>query len=520
MKKFINRIRNTGIREHTPEFQAKAIVMANTIALITVTLSGIFLLYFIQNGWTWFDSLLLFTLILLSGIPALNRLGRTKASRFILSLAIPLTALPMTMAGRIQNPDHYDYTRSPGIYCALLASAVIPVLVFSSREKILTVFCLAINFILFVSLDPLFRYYSKQHEISSVNQFFVGNFALVIAYLLLVGSVLALKQIIDEYEKKNALLIVHLNEQNSLLAAKNRELQELNNNIETQNEEILSQSEELVQSQENLITANHEIERQKSRLEEQNEFLSKTLDERSKDLLVSNQQLIAQNNELHQFSYTVSHNLRGPVASMLGLLNIHRYTQNDEEKADLLHLLKQSAESLETVITDLNKVIEIRNDKFSIFENISLAEELSLVKQSLHAFITTNGVTIDSSFDVDGIRSIKTYIHSILYNLISNAIQYRAEERQAHIKVTTARLPDYTLLTVSDNGLGIDLIRFKADLFKLYKRFHTHTPGKGLGLYLVHQQVQKLNGRIEVKSDINIGTTFEIYLPVDFENEI
>jgi signal transduction histidine kinase len=514
MKEFFTKIIQAGVRANTSKVRAKAIVMANTISIIALVLCIIFFAYYLHNGWTWYDSMILLTIFILGAIPALNYFGLTRASRFLLSISLPFTSVTITMLERMQHPDNYAYTRSPGIYCVLLASAVIPVLIFSSKEKILLWFCLGINFIFFISLNALLRYYSVLHEWPTLRQYISSNMAVVIAYMLLIGSVISLKAIIDDYEVKNERLISDLNKNNEALEKSNRELHELYKNIETQNEEIVAQSEELIQSQENLILASNEIERQKLTLKEQNEFLSKTLDERSKDLLFSNKQLVTQNNELHQFSYTVSHNLRGPVASMLGLLNIHPYARDEKEKAELLSLLKQSAQSLETVIVDLNKIIDIRNDKFSAYEDISLEDELSLVKKSLSGFILASEGIIEESYEVPAIRSVKTYIHSIFYNLISNAIQYRSPERKLQVRITTHAKADKIVIRISDNGLGIDLVRFRSDLFKLYKRFHTHTPGKGLGLYLVHQQVEKLNGHIEVESQPDVGTTFEISLPL------
>jgi signal transduction histidine kinase len=318
----------------------------------------------------------------------------------------------------------------------------------------------------------------------------------------------------DEYEVKNDLLIRRLNEKNLELENSNRELYELNKNIETQNEEIQAQSEELIQSQESLILAHNEIERQKLELEQHNAFLAKSLDEKNRDLLYSNQQLISQNNELQQFSYTVSHNLRGPVASMLGLVKVHALAKNEAEEKQILTLIDKSAQSLETIIRDLNKIIDIRNDKFSAFELVSLEQELLLIRQSLNAFIEKNDVQIEQSFTLREIISIKAYVNSILYNLVSNSIQYRSPDRQPLIRVSSTAQNGNAVLEVTDNGLGIDLLRYQGDLFKLYKRFHTHTQGKGLGLYLVKQQVEKLNGHIEVESKPNTGTTFRVVLPV------
>ena len=508
------RILYAGVKEDTPESTARAIVLCNTISIIAAVLSAIFLTYSLRNGWNIIDTLVLITVITLACIPILNLCSAINISRLILPLVIPLTIVAATLAIRIQAAERLAYSRSPAVFCLILTTAVIPILIFSTREKKMMYGSLAVNFFLFASMDILLRYYSIHHDFPTVEQYFSSNLAIFIAYFLLVGSVISLKEITDEYEAKNTQLIADLNTQNVDLEKVNLELHELNKNIETQNEEIQAQREELIQSQEHLISANHEIERQNLKLEEQNGLLSKSLDEKSNDLLLTNQQLVSHNNELQQFSYTISHNLRGPVASMLGLINIHQHAGTPEEAKQILSLLEQSTQSLETVIRDLNKIIDIRNDKFSIFEKISFSQEISLIKKTLNPFISTNDARIESNFQIDEIVSIKAYINSILYNLISNAIQYRSFDRSPVIRISSNILNDQVLLEVSDNGLGIDLNKFKGDMFKLYKRFHTHTQGKGLGLYLVKQQIEKLNGRVEIESKLNEGTTFKVFLPV------
>jgi signal transduction histidine kinase len=148
-----------------------------------------------------------------------------------------------------------------------------------------------------------------------------------------------------------------------------------------------------------------------------------------------------------------------------------------------------------------------------MFEAVSLEQELRLIRESLNAFILQNQVDLQVDIRCTEIVSIKAYINSILYNLLSNAIQYRSPDRQPLIKVTFSATDQDTILEVKDNGLGLDLARYEGDIFKLYKRFHTHTQGKGLGLYLVKQQVEKLNGRIEVESTPQVGSTFRVFLP-------
>jgi hypothetical protein len=105
-------------------------------------------------------------------------------------------------------------------------------------------------------------------------------------------------------------------------------------------------------------------------------------------------------------------------------------------------------------------------------------------------------------------------ILSIFYNLISNSIKYRSANPLV-IKVRSfASITGQTIIEVTDNGLGIDLDKQGKDIFKLYKRFHIHVPGKGLGLYLVRTQMEINGGRVEVESQPGQGTTFRLIFPV------
>lgn len=513
MQPFQNKLLTVGVKETMPHYQKRAIVLSNTIAVIASALVALFTLYSLKNGWGFYDIVLIIALLTLCTVPLLNHAGQFTLSRALLTMAIPVASLTILMLPRIQHPDNIDYGRSSGIFAVLLATSVIPILIFSSRERGVMRFALIINFLVFAVVDIFLRYFSKLHALPTFPEYISLNLPLLISYVLLVSSVLSLKGLVDGFELENFSLIKSLHVNNDRLQQTNRDLHELNKNIETQNEEIQAQSEELIQSQENLLLASQEIERQKLELERQNVLLEKSLDAQSQDLIVTNQQLISQNNELQQFSYTVSHNLRGPVASMLGLINIHHLSQSEDERSRVLSLIEQSARSLETVIRDLNKIVDIRNDKFAFFETVSLEQELRLIRESLNAFILQNQVEVQVDIQSNEIVSIKAYINSILYNLLSNAIQYRSPDRRPLIKVTFSAVDQYTILEVTDNGLGLDLTLYQGDIFKLYKRFHTHTQGKGLGLYLVKQQVEKLNGRIEVESKPQVGSTFRVFLP-------
>jgi len=333
----------------------------------------------------------------------------------------------------------------------------------------------------------------------------------LIMFLILSGSIAFFKDLFEQFEIENNRLIHRLNLKNDELHRSNLELFELNQNIKVQNEEIKSQSEELLLSQESIIEANLEIERQKKELEEKNNLLEASLGEKNIDLFQTNQQLVKQNSELQQFSFTVSHNLRAPVASLKGLIYLYHISKTDEERAHLIKLLEDSTSSLDTIIEDLGKIIDIRHENFASLEKVNLQTEVDLVLQSLNTFIISNDVSVSTDFAWPQLVSIKAYVNSILFNLINNAIKYRSPDRKPTVRISSRVSEDNVVLEVADNGLGIDLNRHRTDLFKLYKRFHPHTPGKGLGLYIVKQQLEKLNAQIEVESVLGKGTTFRIF---------
>ena len=107
---------------------------------------------------------------------------------------------------------------------------------------------------------------------------------------------------------------------------------------------------------------------------------------------------------------------------------------------------------------------------------------------------------------------IPAYLDSILFNLISNSIKYKRPDAAPIINISAQQTTDFVKITVSDNGLGIDLNLHKKKIFGLYKTFHKHQEARGLGLYITKNQVEAMNGKINVSSKINGGTTFTIHL--------
>jgi signal transduction histidine kinase len=101
---------------------------------------------------------------------------------------------------------------------------------------------------------------------------------------------------------------------------------------------------------------------------------------------------------------------------------------------------------------------------------------------------------------------------SVVLNLLTNAIKYRSPERDSFAQISGKVEKQHFILSIADNGLGIDLQRHGNKLFGMYKTFHTHEDSRGVGLFMTKNQIDAMGGRIEVSSEVNIGTTFKIYI--------
>lgn len=453
----------------------------------------------------------------LAGI-ALNRLGIVSVSRIVTGLFAPFATMALSLYSKSLYYDSQidlDYFTFRFI---ILGCSILPAILFTTRERVLLVTCLLANLLLLLLHDPLHTWAGVGYIGDGVpfTYYYFTNVVIAITYAVLLGSVLFLKINLERSDRKNAALLLAEQDSNAQLKLKNDE-------IEAQHQELLVQSEKLQQNQQQLLDAYAIIENQKELLSHHNQTLETELLQKNASLSAANSELIKYNNELRQFSYTISHNLRGPVASLLGLLNLLDTRHLSEENGKIVNHVFSSAERLDAIIRDLNKIIDIRNDIFRIRQKISLEDELRQIRQVLHKDIEPNFIELNFRF-ISGraIYSVRPMVHSILYNLISNAIKYRAPERKAEITVSIDQNERYYIFTVEDNGLGIDLAVHAENLFKLYKRFHYHTEGKGLGLYLVKLQCEALGGFIEVESELNRFTRFVVHLqkPENFERQI
>jgi ligand-binding sensor domain-containing protein/signal transduction histidine kinase len=289
-----------------------------------------------------------------------------------------------------------------------------------------------------------------------------------------------------------------LQQTNLALRKSEEEITEKNKKLTRQSDELAAQNEELMQSQE-------EVSAQRDLMAQQNENLEIEVAKRTNELVEYNQQL-------EQFAFIAAHNLRAPVARILGLGKLLEMLENTSEKDEVYPKVVRAAEELDGVVKDLNTILAFRKNSESLVTMVNLTTEVSKIRVTLEREIANTDAVITCNFvQVENIRTVKPYLESILYNLISNAIKYRAPDRTPIIHIRTEKSENEICLMVADNGLGIDMTAFREKLFTLYSRFHTHLEGKGLGLYLVKTQITALGGRIEIDSEVNKGTTFRVY---------
>jgi len=249
----------------------------------------------------------------------------------------------------------------------------------------------------------------------------------------------------------------------------------------------------------------------------QHDITERKESEKEKLSLIDNLQ--KRNQELQQFSYIVSHNLRAPIAKILGLASIIK--PNDEENRVLLDVVAEEANQLDDIIKDINTIVSARKSPSDKMEFVELKTMASQVLQSFEDEIASMGISVRAEFPtVEKVFYIKSYLYSILYNLISNAIKYRRQYVPLEIEIKACPDDKFICLQIQDNGSGIDLKKNGSKIFGLYKRFHEDKiAGKGVGLHLVKTHAEALGGRVEVESQINHGTIFKIFLPNNYGTE-
>ncbi|HEX8516618.1 MAG TPA: PAS domain-containing sensor histidine kinase [Bacteroidia bacterium] len=218
------------------------------------------------------------------------------------------------------------------------------------------------------------------------------------------------------------------------------------------------------------------------------------------------------NQELETFIYRASHDLRGPLASIMGLANLSKLEIKDELALKYLKMIGTGTEKLDYTLTELVKAMEIRNiHKFEDEINFE-----GVIKGALAKFEFFEGYSrLKIHTDINHKRPFitnKFVLETIIQNLIENAIKYQNyRSAEPFLKINISGNTEGIILVVEDNGRGIEK-SIQNKIFDMYFRGSSDQKGTGLGLYLVKKGIDKLNGQIELKSNEMEGTTFTIHL--------
>ncbi|TDQ11881.1 sensor histidine kinase [Pedobacter metabolipauper] len=218
-----------------------------------------------------------------------------------------------------------------------------------------------------------------------------------------------------------------------------------------------------------------------------------------------------QNKRLINFAHIVSHNLRSHAGNFQMMLDLLTQEHDESEKALIIDLLKQNAENLSDTIVNLNSVVNIQLHAAEQMKPLNLYQEIKKTLTNIRALIEKEHAEFSIYVDKDLILSYNpAYMESILLNFFTNAIKYRHPDRQPKVIIAVIAEGDKLTLEIKDNGLGIDLSLHGNKLFGMYKTFHVHDDARGIGLFITKNQIEALGGKIEVESEIGIGTTFRI----------
>ena len=235
-------------------------------------------------------------------------------------------------------------------------------------------------------------------------------------------------------------------------------------------------------------------------------------------LEANNARLRRTNEDLDNFVYTASHDLKQPIHNMAGIFTELTRTAkfDDPEAKKLVDYFERALKRIYATIDDLGAIVQVQRLELEVPPSpVDLAPLVNEVLDGLHDQLLQGRALVECDFATYPVVSfVRPNLLSIFQNLLSNSLRYASPARPPRIRLSSA--PDLTtgrpVITVQDNGLGIDLERFGPQLFQLFRRFHSHVEGTGMGLYLVNRIVQNHGGRIEVRSAVEEGTTFQLYL--------
>ncbi|NEN24217.1 ATP-binding protein [Cryomorpha ignava] len=216
--------------------------------------------------------------------------------------------------------------------------------------------------------------------------------------------------------------------------------------------------------------------------------------------------------------YTLTHDIRQPLSTVLLLADqlMEAYNSKDTEQfTTWVEMLTRASNNMRALLKEFTDHVHVESSLPNEEERVNIEDIFNDVILALRNEIYTNGIEIHTQFDTSEIIFSRKNLRSIVFNLLSNAIKYRRTDEALKIVIKTVKQEDYVLLSIKDNGLGIDKIHHK-NIFDKFSRINPQIEGTGIGLYIVNRMLNDKGGKIEVESVIDEGSTFKVYFKSDY----
>jgi len=220
-----------------------------------------------------------------------------------------------------------------------------------------------------------------------------------------------------------------------------------------------------------------------------------------------------QNTRLLNFAHIVSHNLRSHSGNLEMLLNLMELDLPEATENEFFPMLKSAVDHLQETVENLNEVAVVNTKTTESLTAENLFHYIEKSIDSIKPQILESNATFQNNVNKDiHIKGIAAYLDSIFLNFFTNTLKYKNPNYDPLVVIDAEIKDEYVVVKIEDNGLGIDLETYGEKLFGMYKTFHKHKDSRGLGLFITKNQIEAMGGKIEVKSKVNKGTTFILYL--------
>ncbi len=219
------------------------------------------------------------------------------------------------------------------------------------------------------------------------------------------------------------------------------------------------------------------------------------------------------NNVLEDFVKIAAHDLRSPIQNLMSISGLIDGKGSPEEKVSLFRMLEPITNRLQKTVEGLVEMVSFQIQQKIVVNNLSFENVWNEVKGELNNLIAGYNGTIEVQFnEAPKIRYVEIHLFSILRNLVSNAVKYSTDSKNSKVKVSTKNEGNFILLTIEDNGVGMELNDIGNSLFRPFRRFTSKADGIGMGLYIVKNIIERNGGSVKVESELKKGTTFYCYL--------